>query len=132
MMMNKAKPFMMKNKDGEEDEEMMGDDSMEDGKAGKLLGLNNLLDAISEISDEDLRPHIEKMKSSIPMEPENGEEVEEKMPGGLEVQIGMGKPEKSPEMLGEEDNEEEDDDEDEPKSGFLAILSKRMKEKSKK
>ncbi len=122
------------------------EDEQDDSKDSKLLALQNLLGAISELSDEDIRPDIEKLKNQVHMghEAAEGDEMgvdqaqehdmmsspEDEMggkPGGLSVEVGMG----GAKPGGPMSNPGEEDEEDMPKGGFLAILSKKMNKKGK-
>lgn len=109
--------------DGQEDE------GSKDSMSSKLLAMQNILDNLSDIVGEDMKPYIEQAKQSMHMQHEQAEgdemgveNAEDGQPkGGLDVSIGLGgKP-------GEDESEE--DDENMPKKGFLAILAKRMKNK---
>ena len=123
----------------------MGDDSEDIGKGGKLLALQNMIGAIADISDEELRPYIENLKNQIHLGHEEAEGddlgVEQAQDASdmsedgmdsegkpkLDVKIGVGSP-----KLGSDMSESDEEDEDSlPKGGFLAILSKKMSEKGK-
>lgn len=128
--------------DMDDDQDMPQED--DDGMGGKMLALQNLMDAIGQLSDESMRPEIERLKSQIHLGHEAAEgdqmgvdDAENAMQGqdddsmgpdgkpAIGVEIGMGGPDdgSSDDMS---DDEDEDDESGMPKGGFLAILSKKM------
>jgi len=128
--MSKKPPMMT-----DDDEEGMK--QPDEGKGGKLLALQNLLGAIEELSDEEIKPDIQRLMSQVHAGHEAAEgdetgmeeasEHEDMMGGkkpGVAVEIGMGA--EKPEDMSEED---EEDKGGMPKGGFLAILSKKLNKK---
>ncbi len=114
----------------------------DDGMGGKLLALQNMIGAIADISDDELKPYIENLKNQIHAghEAAEGDDMgvqeaaehdassPDGMPpkSGLDVTIGMGVP--KPGMPGAGSSDEDEDEEGmPPKAGFLAILAKKMK-----
>lgn len=128
----------------DDNQDMPQQDDEDNGMGGKMLALQNLMDAIGQLSDESMRPEIERLKSQIHLGHEEAEgdqmgvdQAQDAMPGqdddsmgpdgkpAIGVEIGMGGPDD-----GSSDDMSSDDDEDDesgmPKGGFLAILSKKM------
>lgn len=111
--------------------EMMGSGE-DDMRKQKLMSLQRLLENLSGIVDEDLKPDLEKIKMSMPQGEPDGDEggMSGGEPGGLDIEIGMGgKPPMGQEESGEEMPPEEEDEEEgsmpgkkKPK-GMLAILA---------
>lgn len=137
LMMNKG--YMPNNPVEKQEEDMSA--------GGRMLALQNLLGAISELADEDIKPYIEDLQRKIHLkhEEEEGDDigVEEAQEYGddkmgskpsIDIAVGMGIPKKM-NKKGMDDEEYEDDEDTDsgiPKNGFLAILSKRMKGKGPK
>lgn len=104
-----------------------------DDKAAKMAAMQNLLDGLSDLVGDDMKPYIDKAKQSMNLshdEPDGDEmgSPEDNMQpkSGMDVTIGMGAGKPSPmDSMGKDSSEEDDSN---PK-GFLAILAKRMKTK---
>ncbi len=100
-----------------------------DPKAGKLMALQNLLGSIADISDDELRPYIEKAQQQIQMAHEQDETPEDESAEHSSDESDMGAP--GPDIaikVGASPGDSEDEDEGKPK-GFLAILAKRAAQK---
>lgn len=114
------------------------DDSGSDDLKTKLLGLTQLLQAIESIAGDELKPYLDEMIQNAHMKHESMESPEEESteqktgeemnePGeenpkgaGIEIGIGMGKPES-------DESEESDEDTKNKPKGLLAILATRAK-----
>lgn len=124
MMMGKS-PVNSSPKPNSIDSDMNSDsdESQDDDKDSKMMAMQNLLDGLSDLVSDDMKPYINKAKQAMSLsddsQNENMESSGEKPPAksGLDVSIGMGA-DKSP----------QDENDSNPK-GFLAILAKRMKNK---
>ena len=131
-MKKRQKPEMM-----DEHSEEEGDEDFENG--GKLLALQHMIEALEEMSDEDLKPYVEELKNKVHLahEKEEGDEIgveeaeeKEKKPKihGLEIEVETMK---SPKMNKKEmeDKEEESDEDYFPENPFMTSLSKKLKKK---
>lgn len=139
MMSGKPMPSMGSQSSAPSSDMMSDQDSDEtdkDSMSSKLLAMQNILDNLSDIVGDDMKPYIDQAKESLHMQHEQAEgdqmgvenEQEHEMnedgmpKSGMDITVDMGgKPSMS--------EEPEDDDENMPKKGFLAILAKRMKAK---
>lgn len=137
-MINMKKSMPLKGVVDEDDEEMMDEgDELPDEKesmGSKLLAMQNILDNLSDIVGDDMKPYIEQAKQSLHLQHEQAEgdkmgvenEEEHEMNQGMPVKSGLG----VTIDMGAKPPMSENEDEDEeglPKKGFLAILAKKMK-----